>query len=148
MRLFEFFYSLDKMKKDLKPEGYEKIENCLRLFSHKVCEKSKNHIKLYPEIGEILVEILKFFSSEVKEEFNFHSHLSDDSQGKKMSFPERVKKLIALIPNKQKNILVNLNDEAFYDYLTKSGLTLPKEAIENSLKAEDYIVKSGLTIPK
>ena len=43
------------MKNSLKEEGYEKIENCLRLFAHKVCEKSKNHIKLYPEIGEILV---------------------------------------------------------------------------------------------
>ena len=135
------------MKKDLKAEGYEKIENCLRLFSHKVCEKAKNHIKLYPEIGEILVEILKFFSTEEKEEFNFHSHLSDDNQGKKRTFPERVKKLIALIPNKQKTILVNLNDEAFYDYLVKSGLTsLPKE--ENLKAAEDILVKTGLTIPK
>ena len=48
MRLFEFFYSLDAMKKDLKAEGYEKIEQCLHLFSQKVCEKAKNHIKLYP----------------------------------------------------------------------------------------------------
>lgn len=37
IRLFEFFYSLDDMKKDLKEEGFDKIENCLRLFSHKVC---------------------------------------------------------------------------------------------------------------
>lgn len=48
IRLFEFFYSLDGMKKGLKAEGYEKIEHCLQLFSQKVCEKSKNHIKLYP----------------------------------------------------------------------------------------------------
>ncbi len=98
------------MKKELKAEGFEKIENCLKLFSYKVCEKAKNHIKLYPEIGEILVEILNFFSSEVKKTFNFHSHLSDDNEGKKRNFPERVKKLIAIIPNKQKTILVNLND--------------------------------------
>ena len=75
------------------------------------------------------MEILKFFSSEEKVPFNFHSHLSDDNSGKKNSFPERVKKLIALIPNKQKTILVNLNDESFFDYLMKSGMTnVPKEA--------------------
>lgn len=87
IRLFEFFYSLHDMRKDLPPEGFDKIENCLRLFAIKVCEKSKEHIKLYPEIGEVLVEILNFFMSEQKEPFNFHSHLSDDSQGKKRSFP-------------------------------------------------------------
>ena len=51
IRLFEFFYSLHEMSKSLPNEGYEKIENSLRLFAMKVCEKSKNHIKLYPEIG-------------------------------------------------------------------------------------------------
>ena len=55
IRLFEFFYSLNAMRRDLPQEGFEKIENCLRLFSIKVCEKSKNHIKLYPEIGEVLI---------------------------------------------------------------------------------------------
>lgn len=75
------------MRKDLPQEGFEKIENCLRLFSIKVCEKSKNHIKLYPEIGEVLIEILNFFMTEEKEPFNFHSHLSDDNQGKKRTFP-------------------------------------------------------------
>ena len=64
--------------------------------------------------------------TEEKEPFNFHSHLSDDNQGKKRTFPERLKKLVALIPNKQKNVLVNLNDEAFYDYLKSSGLVIPK----------------------
>jgi hypothetical protein len=48
IRLFEFYYSLDNMKRELKSEGYEKIEHCLQLFSQKVCEKAKNHIKLYP----------------------------------------------------------------------------------------------------
>lgn len=104
-----------------------------------MCEKAKNHIKLYPEIGEILVEILKFFYSEEKESFNFHSHLSDDNHGKKKSFPERVKKLIAVIPNKQKNILVNLNDEGFYDYLTKAGQPIPREPIENYFRCEEEI---------
>ena len=67
--------------------------------------------------------------SEEKDPFNFHSHLSDDNTGKKKMFPERVKKLIAVIPNKQKNILVNLNDEGFYEYLNKSGQNIPKEPI-------------------
>jgi hypothetical protein len=129
------------MKKDLSPEGFEKIENCLRLFTIKVCEKSKNHIKLYPEIGEVLVEILKFFNFKKKEpfSFNFHSHLSDDNQGKKYTFPERLKKLVALIPNKQKTVLVNLNDEGFYEYLVKSGLTIPKEPVENYFRCEEEI---------
>lgn len=114
------------MRKHLSQEGFEKIENCLRLFAIKVCEKSKEHIKLYPEIGEVLVEILNFFMNEEKAPFNFHSHLSDDNQGKKRTFPERLKKLVAVIPNKQKTVLVNLNDEGFYDYLVKSKLTIPK----------------------
>ena len=50
-----------------------------------------------------------------------------------------MKKLIALIPNKQKNILVNLNDENFYDYLIKSGLTIPREPIENYFRCEEEI---------
>lgn len=57
-----------------------------------------------------MIEILNFFMTEEKELFNFHSHLSDDNQGKKRTFPERLKKLVALIPNKQKTVLVNLND--------------------------------------
>ena len=126
IRLFQFFYSLQNMKPYLNYERYEKIQNSLRLFSVKVCQKSKNHIKLYPEVGEVLIEILNFFTSEEKESFNFHSHLSENSQGKKRTFPERLKKFIALIPNKQKNVLVNLNDEAFYDYLKNEGLSIPK----------------------
>ena len=101
---------------------------------------------MYPEIGEILVKILEFFQNDKKEHFNFHSHLSDENHGNKNSFPERVKKLIALIPNKQKAILVNLNDEAFYDYLIKSGLTsLPKD---ENLKNASEVLKNGLIIPK
>lgn len=76
---------------------------------------------------------------EEKEEFNFHSHLSENSQGKKQTFPERIKKLIAVIPNKQKSILVNLNDEAFVDYLTKSSFTVQKESVENYFRCEEEI---------
>lgn len=47
-------------------EGFDKIENNLRLFAYTICDKAKNHIKLFPEIGEILVEILIFFSSDKK----------------------------------------------------------------------------------
>jgi hypothetical protein len=75
------------MKDQLSAEGFDKIENSLCLFSEKVCEKSKNHIKLYPEIGEILMEILKFFGEEKIKTFNFYSHLSDDNQDKKNTFP-------------------------------------------------------------
>ena len=48
IRLFEFYYSLNDMKPYMNLEGYEKIENCLRLFAIEVCQKTKNHIKLYP----------------------------------------------------------------------------------------------------
>jgi len=139
IRLFEFFYSLHDMRHQLPPAGFERIENCLRLFAIKVCEKCKEHIKLYPEIGEVLVEILNFFVGEEKAPFNFHSHLSDDNQGKKRSFPERLKKLVAVIPNRQKTVLVNLNDEGFYDYLLKSRLAIPKEPVENYFRCEEEI---------
>lgn len=52
------------MKKNLSEEdGYDKVYESLKMFSYSVCEKSKNHIKLYPEMGQILIEILRFFYS-------------------------------------------------------------------------------------
>ena len=52
------------MKKHLPEEGYEKIYESLKQFTFRVCEKSKDYIKLYPEMGLILIEILTFFYSE------------------------------------------------------------------------------------
>jgi hypothetical protein len=76
------------MKKSLSEEdGYDKVYESLKMFSHTVCEKSKNHIKLYPEMGQILIEILRFFYSEEKQPFNFHSHLMETGQGGKKTFP-------------------------------------------------------------
>lgn len=57
------------------------------------------------------MEILNYFYTEDKQQFNFHSHLMESNQqGKKRTFPEQVKKLFAVIPNKQKAIFVNLSD--------------------------------------
>ncbi len=44
-----------------------------------------------------------------------------------------------MIPNKQKNILVNLNDETFYEYLKESGSTIPREPVENYFRCEEEI---------
>lgn len=81
-------------------------------------------------MGQILIEILRFFYSEEKQPFNFHSHLMQTAQGSKKSFPEKVKKLFAVIPNKQKAIFVNLSDENFSEYfngfLNSNEFAIPK----------------------
>lgn len=38
-------------------------------------------------MGQILIEILMFFYSDEKQQFNFHSHLMETTQGSKKTFP-------------------------------------------------------------
>lgn len=55
-------------------------------------------------------------------------------------FPQKLKKLITVIPKLQKNILVNLSDEAFFRTLAQAKPDLinkaAKEAVENYFRCE------------
>lgn len=77
-----------------------------------------------------MLEILKFFSADEKEPFNFHAHLTEENKkGAKLSFGKKLKEIFSIMPNKQKELFMILSDENFVDFLAKSGFQVPKEPI-------------------
>ena len=65
--------------------------------------------------------------------------MEENSTNIKKTFTLQVKKLFSVIPNKQKSLFINLSDETFFDFLSKSGCPIHKESIENYFRSEEEI---------
>jgi hypothetical protein len=87
-------------------------------------KKAGDHLKLYPEITDILKEMILFFVEEKRVPFNFQEHLIwKGGKGAKKSFSKRVNELFPVIPKEQKKIFLKLSNSKFMEFLAQSGFS-------------------------
>lgn len=94
----------------------------LEKLTYNCCSKNKALIALYPEIGEVLVEIIRF--------------LCEKKTDTEIVFSLELRKFLPIICVRQKTMFLHLIDESIIDLLNRLGYDIPKDMVENYFRSE------------
>lgn len=102
-------------------EALDKLYSVFSKLTYNACHKNKALISLYPEIGEVLVELVKF--------------LCDEKRNEEVVFSLELRKFLPVICVRQKNMFLHLIDETVLELLRRMNYDIPKDLAENYFRS-------------